>query len=561
MSVKLVNDATAILSMRDSDFDAYSAYGEVVDNSIQAEAKRIYIDFSTELHKQGRKSYEIINEITFIDDGVGMDTDILQRCLQLGYSSRFNDRNGIGRFGVGMTLGAIHECQRVEVTSKINGGAWHTTSIDLSKIDISKPEASVEIKSPEQVSDPNELKANGLSLSSGTIVKWKKYDRQADSAGEIIKETRIWLGRTFRYFIWSGVEIFLNGEKIRAIDPLYSENKETKFPEDPTSQIFDKIEIDWPVPFDVNGADGDISTVEIKLSLLPEELRPNRGAGNSTATTDRYIDRNQGVSILRNNREVFYGPIPYWPGKSDWFKEIDRWWGCEIHFSPVLDRAFTVKNIKRGAVPNKELKRAIYDRISPTVRSCLEEIRRVWDKAKAENNNSDNQTDTGHDKAEKIVKKVKTDKTSKPVENPEKAEEELLDRLKKEKSEEERKAWAAKWRDQPYSIEEDSWRGKEFMEVEPLGGNDLMIYNLNHPFMQKLYSIIEVLEEKDDSVEKDLAIQLKCLMDLLLISYNKAEAKFDPNSEIVVSDYAEQILINWGQYLQSYLKGWERIDD
>ena len=99
------------------------------------------------------------------------------------------------------------------------------------------------------------------------------------------------------------------------------------------------------------------------------------------------------------------------------------------------------------------------------------------------------------------------------------------------------------------------------MEVEPLGGNDLMIYNLNHPFMQKLYNIIEILEKKDDSSEKDHAIQLKCLMDLLLISYNKAEAKFDPDSEILASDYAERMLINWGQYLQSYLKGWERLDD
>ena len=451
MSVKLINDATAILSMRDSDFDAYSAYGEVIDNSIQAEAKRIYIDFSTELDTQGKKSYEFIKEIVFIDDGIGMDTDILQRCLQLGFSSRFNDRTGIGRFGVGMTLAAIHECQCVEVISKHGGGAWYATSIDLSKIDITKPEASVEIKFPEQVAEPSELRSKSLSLNSGTIVKWKKYDRQADSASEVISETKIWLGRTFRYFIWDGIEIFLNGEKIGAIDPLYAEAKLTKFPGDPTSELFDKIEIDWPVPSDVEDFDDDLSTVEIKLSLLPEKFRPNQGSGNSSDALDRHIDRNQGISILRNKREVFYGPIPYWPGKSDWFKEIDRWWGCEIHFSPVLDRAFTVKNIKRGAIPNKELKKTIYDLISPTVRSCLEKVREVWSKSKAESGNSNTPTDIGHDKAEKIVKEVKTDKTSKAVEDPEKAEKESLDRLKKQKSEEERKAWAAKWRDQPYS--------------------------------------------------------------------------------------------------------------
>ena len=35
----------ALESMRESDFDCYSAYGEIIDNSIEAEANEIYIDF------------------------------------------------------------------------------------------------------------------------------------------------------------------------------------------------------------------------------------------------------------------------------------------------------------------------------------------------------------------------------------------------------------------------------------------------------------------------------------------------------------------------------------
>ena len=45
----LVNAATAILSMRSSSFDELSAYGEVVDNSIQAEAKNIKIKLTPQL--------------------------------------------------------------------------------------------------------------------------------------------------------------------------------------------------------------------------------------------------------------------------------------------------------------------------------------------------------------------------------------------------------------------------------------------------------------------------------------------------------------------------------
>ena len=50
-----------------------------------------------------------------------MDATVIASCLKLGWSSRFNDRSGIGRFGVGMVLGAIHECKRIEVYSKQAG--------------------------------------------------------------------------------------------------------------------------------------------------------------------------------------------------------------------------------------------------------------------------------------------------------------------------------------------------------------------------------------------------------------------------------------------------------
>ena len=39
----LCKDGFLIQSLRKSDFDCYSAYGEVIDNSIQADAKNIKI--------------------------------------------------------------------------------------------------------------------------------------------------------------------------------------------------------------------------------------------------------------------------------------------------------------------------------------------------------------------------------------------------------------------------------------------------------------------------------------------------------------------------------------
>ena len=109
MGVKFFEDSNALDSLRSSDFDALSAYGEVIDNSIQAEAKNISLMF--ELNRLRRTS--TVEHLAFGDDGQGMDADTIASCLKLGWSSRFNDRTGIGRFGVGMVLGAIHECKRI----------------------------------------------------------------------------------------------------------------------------------------------------------------------------------------------------------------------------------------------------------------------------------------------------------------------------------------------------------------------------------------------------------------------------------------------------------------
>ena len=85
------------------------------------------------------------------------------------------------------------------------------------------------------------------------------------------------------------------------------------------------------------------------MSLLPESFRPEQGSANRNSNIERHVHQNEGVSILRDRREVFYGHLHYWSsaGKG-WprWEEKDRWWGGEIHFTPVHDHSFDVKNIK-----------------------------------------------------------------------------------------------------------------------------------------------------------------------------------------------------------------------
>ena len=562
MDVRLVNDSTAILSMRESDFDAYSAYGEVIDNSIQANAQNIKVRIFSQ---GGRRGPEVIEKIAFGDDGDGMTPDILHHCLQLGYSTRFDDRSGIGRFGVGMKLAAINQCKRVEIHSKTIEGKWLWTYIDLDEISNDPPKLST-IPEPTEKSLPADCK-DLVGKEKGTLVIWSKYDRQPTSTSDMIPEMHVWFGRTYRYFIWDGIIIELDQNLVKAIDPLYVCTENTIFPQDSSAKEYEPMKFMWPIhSVGLDQQDKEKSEITVRMSLIDESLRPNQGAGNAKSTTDRFIHMNQGVSILRNRREVFYDHIPYWPGKGKdpWFSEIDRWWGCEISFNAVLDRAFTVKNIKRGAVPITELKKTIHKLIAPTRQTCLDKIREVWSEAKQKKREEEKakteELSTGHEDAEKIADKAPVDKSAidKDVDFDDAAQR-LVEEIKRNQSEEKKAAWIAKWKSQPFTIEDDRWRGPAFIEAVHLGGCDVIKYNLAHPFFEKINEIIESLEEKTEEYEN--AIKLKQLIDLLLISYSKAEAKFEPDTTFTAKQFVENMSLNWGQYLSIYLGTWQQEDE
>ena len=129
---------------------------------------------------------------------------------------------------------------------------------------------------------------------------------------------------------------------------------------------------------DVAEYEGQKDIITIKLSLLSEEIRGFRGTGGrKKLKTDTYTEIRESQlheKVVRLLMAQFHIGL-----KKSWFDEIDRWWGCEIEFSPLLDRVFQVKNIKRGAVPIHELKQAIYELINPTVLNYQGEIRRIWD--------------------------------------------------------------------------------------------------------------------------------------------------------------------------------------
>lgn len=565
-NVSPVSVGHALESLRNSDFDTLSAIGEVIDNSIEAEAREIKINIKTKSLKGRRKP--VFEEFAFGDDGKGMYEDILHRCLVLGYSTSYNDRKGIGRFGVGMTLGAIAQCRRIEVYSKPRGGDWKYTHIDLEEI---KKDSDPRIPKPVPKEVPNEY--SGLIGDHGTLVIWRKLDRASDVNIEDIVN---WVGRTFRKFIGKELiendkvvpnpqirKIILNDEPVPAHDPLFV-TKNEKFPSDPCAELAHQIELPWDIPTVDPPPDRHYgsSTIIIRFSLLPKEWREEIGSGGSDESKKRYIPHNEGVSILRNNREVLYGHIPHFrlsdQSGGSGFIDIDRFWGCEISFDAVLDNAFSVKNIKVGARPAPELREALYNMMQPTIYDYRKTIRADRDKhenAKQRVPNS-NPADL---KTGQTLKDI-TPERNVPENKKEEAVQSIMESAGIKKEE------IPVFRDQlleyPCVIKRNDElhpRGN-FIDVVARGGKTLVDYNMRHPFFSYIYSIISRIE--DSAREKNpeniellsYAEKLNICVNLLVTTFATIGNMMDKEDTQRVGDVIDALVTNWSTRLRDSIE-------
>lgn len=575
--IPLIQVDTALKSLRSSNFDIPAAVGELVDNALEAEANNIHIQLIEGTRKVGKKQRPtpVVDQIAIADDGMGMSSEVLHRALVLGYSTRYDSRKGMGRFGVGATLAGISQAKRLEIYSKsAESKDFLYSYIDLEEIEAGDQE---HMPKPKPAQIPPHL-AKLVGKGTGTLVVWSKCDRltQGDDGtvndlATVRQELLQWLSRTYRHFLDAGRKISLNGTPIEPHDPLYLITV-PRFAEDPKAELLLEDSIEWTVPSDSSRT----STVQIKATLLPDAWRLRRGQGKTThtPTRERRIHENEGFSILRANREIFFGIIPkFYPGGVD-DGGIDRWFGIEIAFQPELDECFRVRNVKRGAEPVEGLRDALKARLSELIKSARKRIRNTY----TEQENKDKAAGRIHEEAETVVAEAEATapKGKSGAAITEHARDARLDAIAFEASQaagEEGnvspKATPEKIKahlqEMPFSIVDMQWPGKEFIEIEHLGVNTIVKLNNRHPFFTKIYS--QVLKaaghlraagasEGDESqavmTEEEirrLARVVHLGLDLLIFAYAKAES-MDPNPDDKYGDLRTQ----WGMYLFNTLQ-------
>ena len=344
----------AIEAMRDSGYkNAAYAIAELVDNSIQAGASCVDVlckEKEVVLTAQTRRR---VDEIAVFDNGNGMDKETLRKALQFGNGERLNDRQGIGRFGMGLPNSSISQARRVDVWTWQNG---HATAIHsyLDLVEISRGEIN-EVPEPTSKTIPPEwleFSSNGMGSKSGTLVVWSNLDKCSwKTAQAIFRNSEFTIGRVYRRFIQNNkvkirMAAFLNtanslhiDDNVSPNDPLYLTTGTTC----PDPYYMDPMFEPYGEPHKIDlRFDGIQSSITINFAVAKREARVGYNPGSTEA--GRHAGNNLGVSIMRADRELEM--------QSSWCISYDpreRWWGVEIDFPPLLDEIFGVPNTKQGA--------------------------------------------------------------------------------------------------------------------------------------------------------------------------------------------------------------------
>lgn len=198
-----------IESLRSIGYTLNQAISDIVDNSIDAQAKNILIRFVVTNNEY--------NSIVIVDDGHGMSTKKITEAMRIGTHVK-RENNALGKFGVGLKLASFSHAKSLTVFSRtINGDVGRHWDTD----DIKNKGWKCGIIDPTQAGSVIDVSWGDLNLSrQGTVVVWSKLDKFKSrnnaqnihlSWGALANRLKTYLGLHFHRFIEDGrVKIFLD---------------------------------------------------------------------------------------------------------------------------------------------------------------------------------------------------------------------------------------------------------------------------------------------------------------------------------------------------------------
>jgi len=210
--------SSMIENLRAIGYSTETAIADIIDNSISALSKNIWIDYEW-------KGPETI--ISIMDDGFGMNSKEIIDAMRPGSKNpnAIRELSDLGRFGLGLKTASFSQCRKFSVISKREKEYPSFWCWDIDYVNIVKDWSLLEF-CPD---DHFLTKISGLN--SGTIVIWWELDRitkdtstdseeSIDKFLTIMENVKKHIAMVFHRFISEGLNIYFRDKRIEGWDPF-----------------------------------------------------------------------------------------------------------------------------------------------------------------------------------------------------------------------------------------------------------------------------------------------------------------------------------------------------
>lgn len=329
-------------SLRGLGYTPATALADLVDNSISANSKKVYVHFEW----AGVKSW-----VRIVDDGNGMDDATLEAGMRLGARDPTAERDAddLGRFGLGLKTASFSQARRLTVASRCKGGPIVCLRWDL---DLMNMDPSIEWPLFEGAAPGSEHLIEPLeNMKSGTIVLWENLDRivtegfTADDMIELTDRVEAHFGMTFHRLIGGSqpeLRLFLNSRLVMPWDPFLMEHP-GKGLEGPECRIL------------------YTTGVTVQCHVLPHHDGLKLNEQEKAAGPGGWIQQ-QGFYVYRNRRLLLAGG---WLGLGDsrkpWHRdEAHRLARIRLDIPNNADAEWKINILKSTSSPPVQLRRQLH---------------------------------------------------------------------------------------------------------------------------------------------------------------------------------------------------------
>ena len=495
-SFQLIAPTAFVESMRDSGYrSTATALDEFIDNAIQAQANRVDVVYQV-ANPDGNQ--HDLGDIAVVDNGHGMEPEMIRAAVMWGGTHRHGDRSGLGRFGFGLPSAAVSITRRFEVYSKTKTGDWSRVCVDLDDVSKRKhttADGLVIAPGPEKASPPDwTLKPLGKRLiEQGTVIVLITPDRLTTGfrkPNAFHKNMMEHLGLIYRGTL-ARCGLFLNDKRVVPVAPLFL---------DPNGRFYDVgngvvAEGREPLQFAMkNSRTGDEGMVRLRFSYMPPEFQRNTDGSENKERLSIMKENNSFFIVSRAGRQIDLVSRTSYP-KEELnlnLKIYDRNWAVELDFDPSLDEEFGITVNKQQVNLTERTWQALMDNGVPAIikndLAAKGERARKDKKAKV-NADAPKQSEQVMVEAEKFAKKptplpdTKIEQARKKIEVEAEKEAKETDKPK----EEVQKKLLEETQARRYVVLFEPLEGAPFYRPDMLGPQTQVRINTRHRFYSEVY--------------------------------------------------------------------------